>query len=159
MYVNTYMHDAYIHTYSNTVIHTCIYLGISRSYCMYVYVGLHSTVEFAAKGLELAKSTAGFDYTKFTLGLPFYGRYSRTTPYLYVLTYIHTCIHIHTFTYLHLWPQTCANYGTEDFLWDKRSHNHAKKGRKFRSDPGFTFSFLFSINTYIHTYFKAFTNC
>ena len=62
---------------------------------MYAYVGLHSTVEFAAKGLELAKSTAGFDYTKFTLGLPFYGRYGRTTPYLYALTYIHIHIYIH----------------------------------------------------------------
>ena len=68
---------------------------------MYVYVGLHSTVEFAAKGLELAKSTAGFDYTKFTLGLPFYGRYGRTTPYLYVLTYLHTYIYIHSHTYIY----------------------------------------------------------
>ena len=43
-------------------------------HCMaYDARGQHSTIEFATKGIELAK-TEGFDHQKWTLGLPFYGR-------------------------------------------------------------------------------------
>ena len=37
--------------------------------------GKHSSLEFASRGIELATSS-GFDLSKFSLGLPFYGRHT-----------------------------------------------------------------------------------
>lgn len=47
-------------------------------HCMaYDYQGKHSTYEFAKKGISLAKSN-GLDHSKWTLGVPFYGRHVHT---------------------------------------------------------------------------------